>query len=132
MQRFKIKSFLDYTLIKKIYESACNSGDLFDSWVGKILWRRERLPTPVFMGFPGGSDSKESAHNVGDLGSVPGLGKSPGEGKGYPLQHSGLENSMDSIVHGVARSQTRLSDFPFHFANKRHACFSSQAQERHP
>ena len=67
------------------------------------------------MGFPGGSDSKESAHNVGDLGSVPGLGKSPGEGKGYPLQHSGMENSMDSIVHGVARSQTRLSDFPFHF-----------------
>ena len=66
------------------------------------------------MGFPGGSDSKESAHNVGDLGSVPGLGKSPGEGKGYPLQHSGLENSMDSIVHGVAKSWTQLSDFHFH------------------
>ena len=58
------------------------------------------------MGFPGGLDSKESAHNAGDLGSVPGLGQSPGEGKGYPLQYSGLENSMDSLAHGVAKSQT--------------------------
>ena len=49
---------------------------------------------------------KESACNVGDLGFIPGLGRSPGEGKGYPLQHSGLENSMDRIVHGVAKSQT--------------------------
>ena len=81
-------------------------GTWFDSWVGKIFWRRERLPTPVFMGFPGGLDSKESAHNAGDLGSVPGLGQSPGEGKGYPLQYSGLENSMDSLAHGVAKSQT--------------------------
>ena len=47
------------------------------------------------MGFPGGSDGKESACNVGDLGSIPGLGRSPGEGKGYPLQYSGLENSTD-------------------------------------
>ena len=62
-------------------------------------------------GFPGGSHSKESACNVGDLGSIPGLGRSPGEGKGYPLRYSGLENSMDSIVHGVAKSWTRLSDF---------------------
>ena len=49
---------------------------------------------------PGGSDSKESTCNVGDLGSIPGLGRFPGEGKGYPLQYSVLENSMDSIVHG--------------------------------
>ena len=48
---------------------------------------------------------------MGDLGSIPGLGRAPGEGKGYPLQYSGLENSMDFIVHGVAKSQTRLSDF---------------------
>ena len=61
--------------------------------------------------FPCGSAGKESACNVGNLGSVPRLGRSPGEGKGYPLQYSGLENSMDSIVHGVAKSQTRLSDF---------------------
>ena len=87
---------------------------LFDSWAGKIPWRRHRLPTPVLLGFPGGSAGKESAHNVGDLGLIPGLGRSPGEGKGYPLQYSGLENSVDYIVHGVAKSQTQLSDFHFH------------------
>ena len=54
---------------------------------------------------------KESACSAGDLGSIPGLGRSPGEGKGYPLQYSGLENSMDCVVHGVAKSGTRLSDF---------------------
>ena len=63
----------------------------------------------------GGTDGKESACNVGDLGLIPGLGRSPGEGKGYPLQYSGLENSMDCIVHGVAKSQTRLSDFHFSY-----------------
>ena len=56
-----------------------------------------------------------SACYAGDLGSIPGLGRSPGEVKGYPLQYSGLENSMDYIVHGVAKSQTWLSDFHFHF-----------------
>ena len=56
-------------------------------------------------GFPCGSAGKESACNVGDLGSIPGLGRFPGEGKGYPLQYSGLENSTDCIVHGVAKSQ---------------------------
>ena len=56
--------------------------------------------------FPGGSVGKESACNAGDLGSVSGLGRSRGEGKGYPLQYSGLENSMDRIVHGVAESDT--------------------------
>ena len=66
-------------------------------------------------GFSGGSDSKESACNAGDPGSIPGLGRSPGEGNGYPLQYSCLENSMDrgawlATVHVVARSQTRLSD----------------------
>ena len=55
------------------------------------------------MGFPCGLASKESACNVGDLGSIPGLGRSPGEGKGYPLQYSGLENSMDSVVHGITK-----------------------------
>ena len=78
----------------------------FNSWVGKICLRKDRLPTPLFLGFPCGSAGKESTCNVGDLGSVPGLGKSPGEGKGYPLQYSGLENSMDYIVHGVAKSWT--------------------------
>ena len=78
----------------------------FDSWLGKICWRRDRQPTPVFMGFPCGSAGKESACNVGDLGSIPGLKRSPGEGKGYPLQYSGLENSMDCIAHEVAKNQT--------------------------
>ena len=88
-------------------ESTCNAGDPgLESWVGKIRWRRDRLPTPVFLGFPGGSDGKESSCSAGDLGLIPGLGKSPGEGKGYPLQYSGLENSRDCIVHGVAKSQT--------------------------
>ena len=68
----------------------------FNSWVGKIHWRRDRLPTPVFLEFPCGSSSKESACNVWDLGSIPGLGRSPGEGNGYQLQYSGLENSMGS------------------------------------
>ena len=85
------------------------------SWIGEIRWRRERLPTPVLLGFPCGSAGKESTCNVEDLGLIPGLGRSPGEGKGYPLQYSGLENSMDCIVHGVTKSQTRLSDFHFHF-----------------
>ena len=68
--------------------------------VGKIPWRRDWLPTPVFLGFPGGSDGKEASCNVGDLGLIPGLGRSPGEGIGYPLQYFGLENSMECVVHG--------------------------------
>ena len=89
----------------------------FNSWVGNIHWRRDRLPAPVFLGFPCGSAGRESACNVGDLGSIPGLRRSPGEGKGYPAQCSGLENSMDRIVHGVTKSRTRLSDFHFHFSS---------------
>ena len=69
------------------------------------------IPTPVFLDFPCGSAGKQSTCNAGDLCSIPGLGRSPREGKGYSLQYSGLENSMDRIVHGVAKSQTRLSNF---------------------
>ena len=70
------------------------------------------------MGFPGGSEVKASAWNAGDLASIPGLGRSPGEGNGNPLQYSCLENSMDrgawwATVHGVAKSGTQLSDFTF-------------------
>ena len=64
------------------------------------------------MGFPGGSAGKESAYNEGDLG-LTGLGRSPGEGKSYPLQYSGLENSMDWIVRGVTKSRTQVSDVHF-------------------
>ena len=76
------------------------------SWIGEIPWRVDRLSTPVFLGFPGCSAGKECACNVGDLGSIPGLGRTPGEGNGYPLQYSGLENSMDYIVHGVTKDMT--------------------------
>ena len=67
----------------------------------------------INMGFPDSSVGKESTCNAGDPGLIPGLGRSPGEGKGYPLQYSGLENSMGCIVHGVTKSRTRLSDFHF-------------------
>ena len=87
-----------------------------DSWLRKSHWRRDRLPTPVFLGLPGGSAGKESVCNAGDLGSIPGLERSRGEGNGNLLQDSCLENPMDrgawqATVHGVARSQTQLSNF---------------------
>ena len=84
----------------------------FNSWVEKNHWRKDRLPTLLFLGFPCGSAAKESACHVRDLDSIPGLGRSPGEGKGY-APYSGLENSMDCIVHGITKSQTRLSDLHF-------------------
>ena len=71
--------------------------------------------TLIVLGFPCGLVGKGSACNAGDLGSVPGLGRSPGEGKGYPLQYSDLENAMDYIVHRVAKSRTQLRNFQFHF-----------------
>ena len=77
----------------------------------KFSWRRDRLPTAVFLGFPWGSAGNESTCSAGDLGLIPGLGRSAGEGNSYPLQYSDLENSMDCMVHGFPKSQTRLSDF---------------------
>ena len=73
------------------------------------------------LGFPGASEVKASACNAGDLGSIPGLGRSPGEGNGNPLEYSCLENPMDggawwATVHGVAKSWTRLTDFTFTFS----------------
>ena len=72
------------------------------------------------MGFPSGSDDKESACNTEVMSLIPGSGRSPGEGDGYPLQYSCLENSMDrgawlATLHGVAKSWTRLSSYYFHF-----------------
>ena len=72
-------------------------------------------PLGIYTAFPHSSVGKESACNAGDLGSITGLGRSPGEGKGYLLHYSGLENSMDHTVHGVAKSGTQLSNFHFHF-----------------
>ena len=74
----------------------------------------EGIGYPVFFDLSCGSACKESTCNEGGLGLIPSLGRSPGEGKGYPLQCSGLENSMDYIVHGVAKSWTQLNDFHFH------------------
>ena len=91
----------------------------FNSWVRKIPWRRDRLPTPVFWGFPGGSIGKDSACRAGDLSLIPWSGRSPGEGSSYPLQFSGLENSMDrgawqATTSGVSKNWTQLIDFHFH------------------
>ena len=102
-------------------ESTCNAGDpsliprsrrSTGEGIGyplqyfKSTGERIRLPTPVFLGFPGGSAGKESACNAGDLGSIPGLGRSSGGGHDHPLQYSDLENSMDCVVHGVAELDT--------------------------
>ena len=73
------------------------------------------LITTEFLFFSFFFFGKESTCSAGDLGLIPGLGRSPGEGNGYQLQFSCLENSMDCIVHGIVASQTRLSDFHFHF-----------------
>ena len=82
-------------------------------WVQKAPDEDDSCPISLLLPFPCGSAGKEAACNVGDLGSISGLGRSPGEGKSYPLQYSGLENSMECVVHGVAKSRTRLSDFHF-------------------
>ena len=75
-----------------------------DLWIGIYPW---------LEGLPGGSTGKEPACNVGDLGLIPGLERSPREGNSSPLQYSGLDNAMDCIVHGVAKSRTQLSNFHF-------------------
>ena len=79
------------------------------------------------LGFPCGSAGKESACNAGELGSIPGLGRSPGGGKGYPYHYSGLENSMNCIVHEFAKNQVRLSDFHFLSLFKNRGCFKYKA-----
>ena len=87
--------------------------DLDESWFYNIwLWNIWQVSQSL-GGFPCGSAGKESTCNSGDLDSIPGLGRSPGERKGYPLQYSGLENSRDCTVHNIAKSRTWLSDFHF-------------------
>ena len=96
----------------------------FDSWVRKILWRRDRLPTPVFVDFPDGSDGKESTCNSGDLGLIPGLGRSSGGGHGNPLHYSCLDNPHGQrslagynswghkVRHGWVTKLSIAQDFP--------------------
>ena len=107
-----------------IYNSLCctpkTNTTLQINYTPKIFFlnleRRDSVTMPVFLGFPCGLAGKEFTCHAGDLGLIPGLEKSPGEGKGYPLQYSDLENSMDCTVHGVAKSWIQLSDFHFHFS----------------
>ena len=82
-------------------------------------YTNERIEDKPLLGLPCGSAGKEFACNTGDLGLIPGLGRSPGEGKGYLLQYSGLENSTDCIVHGVTNSRTQHSDCHFTFLGER-------------
>ena len=89
----------------------------------QVVWEQKPVTFDRYQksyDFPGGSDGKVSAYNAGDLGSIPGSGRSPGEGNGNPLLYSCLENPMDggawwATVHGVAKSQTRLSNFTHSF-----------------
>ena len=93
---------------RQILYHLSHQGSLFSSrWVTSKEDHQSSSSSPLTNE---GSAGKESACHVGGLSSIPGLGRSPGEGKGYPLQDSGLENYMDCIVHGVAKSQTRLND----------------------
>ena len=106
----QIKCFLVAQLVKDHLQ--CRRPQ-FDSWAGKILCRRDRLPIPVFSGLPGGSDVKESTYNAGDLGSIPELGRFPGGGHGNPLKYSCLENlhgQRSLAVYGVVKCRTQLSD----------------------
>ena len=106
--------FLGGSLIAQLVKNPPAMQETLVQFLGwEICWRQDRLLTPVFLDLPGGSAGKESAHNAGDLGSIPGMGRLPGEGRGYPLQYSGLENSMDCIYHGVVKSWTQPSDFHF-------------------
>ena len=113
LRRQKYQSFHWYTYCESLL------------WILTVLiiveWKYLKvvLGAPMlYLGFPGGSEDKVFACNAGDPGSIPGLGRSPGEGNGNPLQYSCLENPMDrgawrTTVHRVAKSQTRLSDFTF-------------------
>ena len=110
---------LQYSWAFLVAQLVKNPPAMWETWVQSLGWE-----DPVEGGkathssilawiIPWTIADKESACNVGDLGSIPGLGRSNGEGKSYPLQYSGLENSMDSVVRGITKNQTRLSDFLF-------------------
>ena len=112
LQLCSIISFAEITDFFFFLESWPLSLGLSGVWIVGMLvnWRSEGKTKPWSVAI-----GKEFACNAGDLGSTPGLGRSPGEGKSYPLQYFGLENSMSCLVHGVAKSGTWLSDLHFHF-----------------
>ena len=93
-------------------EFACKAGDPgLIPGLRRSAWRKDRLPIPVFLGFPCGSAGKESACYVGGLGLIPGLGRSPGERKSYPLQYSGLENSMDYMYSPCSHKDSHTTEW---------------------
>ena len=97
-------------------EYTCNAGNpSLIPGLGRSSGKGTHYPLQYSWASLCGSAGKESTHNAGDLGSIPGSGRSPGEGNGYPLQYSGLENSKDYTVHGLANSRTQLSNFHFLF-----------------
>ena len=101
--------------IEKLTEARLSPGQ----YIQGIGANRDPSDAAFFIqGFPDSSVGKESTCNAGDPGLIPESGRSAGEGIGYPLQYSGLENSTDYTVHGVAKSQTRLSNFHFHFQSR--------------
>ena len=85
VSQFKIYIYMTSLVAQLVKNPPAMQGPQFNFWVRKIPWKRDGLPTLVFLGFPGGSDGKESACNAGDLGLIPGLGRPPGGGHGYPL-----------------------------------------------
>ena len=122
-----INWFLDFYIF--IFQFICKT---VSSGVIKYF-RNLSTPLHTHQGFSGGSAGKESTCHERDLGSIPELGRSPGEGKGYPLQYSGLESSMDCRVHGVAKSQTRLRTFSHctHTLQGDHTDLLAERQEPH-
>ena len=106
----RILSFFESLRASLVAQLVKNPPAMRETWIQSLGWEgpleKGKATHSSILGFPCGSAGKESACNVGDPGSIPGLGRSPGEGKGYSLQYSGLENPMDCIVHGVGKSQT--------------------------
>ena len=108
-----------------IYQTLPESQLIFNTVINSLCFYSPYNSIFVPNGFPDGSEVKASASNAGDLGSIPGSGRSPGEGNGNPLQYSCLENPMDggawqATVHEVAKSRTRLSDFTSHDQHRQH------------
>ena len=109
---------LQYSWDSLVAQLVKNPPAMTENWARSLSWEDHleegKATHSSILGLPCGSTGKESICNVGDLSSISGLGRSPGEGKGYPLQYSGLENPHGQRSHGVTKSRTRLSDFHFH------------------
>ena len=110
---FPLPVYIGGPVVKTLYFH-CRGVSSITGWETKIPGAAQ--PGQKNLAFPCGSADKESSCNEGDLGLIPELGQSSGEGKGYPLQYCGLENSIVCKVHGVAKSPTRMNDLHFHFS----------------